>query len=61
MWRYGLGLRIGTSVVLSGCGWRNGLQIWMLAANIVNKQPRTDKKGWPSSLGVGLGVNNPSP
>jgi hypothetical protein len=45
----------------SGCGWRNGLQIWRLAANILNKQSWTDSKGWPSSLGVGRGVNNPSP
>jgi hypothetical protein len=42
----------------SGCGWRNGLQLWSLAANILNKQSRTDNKGWPSSLGVGRGVNN---
>jgi hypothetical protein len=47
--------------VSSGCGWRNGLQQWRLAANILNKQSRTDNKGWPSSLGVGSGVNNPSP
>jgi hypothetical protein len=32
-----------------------------IAANILNKQSRTDDKGWPSSLGVGSGVNNPSP
>jgi hypothetical protein len=32
-----------------------------LAANILNKQSRTDNKGWPSSLGVGRGVHNPSP
>jgi hypothetical protein len=44
-----------------GCGWRNGLQIWRLAANILNKQSWTDNKRWPSSLGVGHGVNNPSP
>jgi hypothetical protein len=30
-------------------------------ANILNKQSRTDNKGWPSSFGVGHGVNNPSP
>jgi hypothetical protein len=45
----------------SGCGWRNGLQLWRLAADILNKQSWTDNKGWPSSLGVGRGVNNPSP
>jgi hypothetical protein len=26
----------------------------------IDKQPRTDNKGWPSSLGVGRGANNPS-
>jgi hypothetical protein len=26
-----------------------------------NKQPRTNDKGWSSSLGVGRGANNPSP
>jgi hypothetical protein len=45
----------------SGCGWRNGLQLWRLAMNILNKQPRTNDKGWLSSLGVERGVNNPSP
>jgi hypothetical protein len=34
----------------SGCGWRNGLQLWRLAANILNKQSRTDNKGWSFSL-----------
>jgi hypothetical protein len=29
----------------SGCGWRNGLQLWRLAANILNKQSRTNDKG----------------
>jgi hypothetical protein len=28
-----------------GCGWRNGLQLWRLAVNILNKQPRTNDKG----------------
>jgi hypothetical protein len=32
-----------------------------VAANILNKQPRTNDKGWSSSLGVGRGANNPSP
>jgi hypothetical protein len=31
-----------------------------VAANILNKQSWTDNNGWPSSLGVGRGVNNPS-
>jgi hypothetical protein len=45
----------------SGCGWRNGLQIWTVTANTLNKQPRTTDKGWYFSLGVGLGANNLSP
>jgi hypothetical protein len=40
---------------------RDGLQLWRLAANILNKQPRTNDKGWSSSLGVGRGANKPSP
>jgi hypothetical protein len=43
----------GTS---SSCGWRNGLQLWRLASNILNKQPRTYNKGWSSSLGLGVGL-----
>jgi hypothetical protein len=31
------------------------------AENILNKQPRTNDKGWSSSLGVGRGANNCSP
>jgi hypothetical protein len=37
----------------SGCGWRNGLQMWRVSANILNKLSRTADKGWFSSLGVG--------
>jgi hypothetical protein len=37
----------------------DGLQIWRVAANILNKQSRTADRGWPSSLGVGRGANNP--
>jgi hypothetical protein len=36
----------------------DALQIWRVAANILNKQSRTADKGWPSSLGVGRGVNS---
>jgi hypothetical protein len=36
-----------------------GLQIWRVAANILNKQSQTADKGWSSSLGVGRGANNP--
>jgi hypothetical protein len=38
-----------------------GLQIWRVAANILNKKSRTADSGWSSSLGVGRGANNPSP
>jgi hypothetical protein len=31
------------------------------SANILNKQLRTNDKGWSSILGVGRGANNPSP
>jgi hypothetical protein len=36
-----------------------GLQIWRVAANILNKQLRTADKGWPCSLGVGWGLTTP--
>jgi hypothetical protein len=39
----------------------DGLQIWRVAANILNKQSRTADSGWSSSLGVWRGANNPSP
>jgi hypothetical protein len=39
----------------------DGLQIWRVAANILNKQSRIVEKGWSSSLGVGSGTNNSSP
>ena len=35
----------------SSCGWRYNLQIWRLAANILNNQPRTNEKGRASSPG----------
>jgi hypothetical protein len=37
----------------SRCGWRNGLQLWRVAANTLNKQSRTADKGWSSSCGGG--------
>jgi len=37
----------------------DGLQMWWVAANIVNKQSRTADKGWYSSFGVGLRDNDP--
>jgi hypothetical protein len=42
--------------VSSGCGWRNGLQLWRVAANALNKQPRANNKGWFSGLGLGVGL-----
>jgi hypothetical protein len=39
----------------------NGLQQWRLAANILNKQPRTNDMGWSSILVVGRGTKNSSP
>ena len=33
--------------------------MWRVAANILNKQPRTADKGWYFSLGVGRGVTTP--
>jgi hypothetical protein len=39
----------------------DGLQMWRVAANILNKQSRTADKRWSSSLGVGHGANNFSP
>jgi hypothetical protein len=44
----------------SGCGWRNGIELWKVAANILNKQPKTNDKEWSSSLGVGHGAKKPS-
>jgi hypothetical protein len=39
----------------------DALQVWRVAANILNKQSRTSDKGWSSSLGVGRGAHNSSP
>jgi hypothetical protein len=36
----------------------DALQVWRVAANILNKQSRTADKEWSSSLGVGRGDNN---
>jgi hypothetical protein len=36
----------------------DGLQVWSVAANILNKQSRRAEKGWSSRLGVGRGANN---
>jgi hypothetical protein len=37
----------------------DGLQIWRVTANILNKQSQTVDKGWPSSLGLGVGLTTP--
>jgi hypothetical protein len=39
----------------------DGLQIWRVAAGVLNKQSWTADKGWSSSFGVGRGANNSSP
>jgi hypothetical protein len=39
----------------------NGLQIWMVAEDILNKQSRTVDEEWSYSLEVGHGANNYSP
>jgi hypothetical protein len=39
----------------------DALQLWRVAANILNKQSRTADKWRSSSLGVGRGANNSSP
>jgi hypothetical protein len=36
----------------------DALQFWRVAVNILNKQSRTEDKGWSSSWGVGRGDNN---
>jgi hypothetical protein len=38
----------------------DGLQIWRVAENMLNKQSRTADSGWSSSLGVGRGAKTPS-
>jgi hypothetical protein len=38
----------------------DGLQIWRVAANILNKQSRTADKGGPPAWGVERGANNSS-
>jgi hypothetical protein len=39
----------------------DGLQIWRVAANILNKQSWTVDSRWSSSSGVGRAANNPPP
>jgi hypothetical protein len=35
-----------------GCGWRDGILMWKVAANVLNKQSWTADKRWSSSLRV---------
>jgi hypothetical protein len=37
----------------------NGLQIWMVAANISNKQSRTADSGWFPAWRLGVGLTTP--
>jgi hypothetical protein len=37
-----LSLQHGVSL---GCEWRDGLKLWRVAANTLNKQPQTNDKG----------------
>jgi hypothetical protein len=36
----------------------DGLHMWRVAANILNKLSQAADKGWSSSLRVGCGANN---
>jgi hypothetical protein len=51
---------VSTHGASSCCGWRKGLQIWRVAANILNKQSRTADKGLSFSVGVGRCANSSS-
>jgi hypothetical protein len=43
----------------SGCGWRNGLQLWRVAANTLSEQSRTADKGGPPAWGFGEVLTTP--
>jgi hypothetical protein len=47
--------------VFSGFRWRNGLQVWRLLANMLNKLLWRADKGWPPSLGFWRSAKNSSP
>jgi hypothetical protein len=38
----------------------DGLQIWRVAANILNKQSQTVENGWFFSWGLGVGLKTPN-
>jgi hypothetical protein len=44
-----------------GADRRESLQIWRVAAKILNEQMQTADKEWSSSFEVGQGANNSSP
>jgi len=46
-------------VLSSGCGWRKGLPLWEVAANILNKQSRKPTVGGPPALGLGKVLTTP--
>jgi hypothetical protein len=56
-----LGLLVTTAWRVLGLRMEGTASSWRLAANILNKQPQTNDKGWSTSLGAGRGANNPSP
>jgi hypothetical protein len=43
----------------SGCGWRNGLQLWRLAAKILNKRRGQKTRSSPQVWGLGVGLTTP--
>jgi hypothetical protein len=43
----------------SGSEGRNGLEIWRVAANILNKQLRTTDNGWSARFGIGKVLTTP--
>jgi hypothetical protein len=49
-----------TSLLASVADGGDGLQIWSVAANILNKQSRTADEGRSFILGVGRGSDNSS-
>jgi hypothetical protein len=43
----------------SGCEWRNGVQIWRVAVNTLNKQSRQPTRGGPPPWGLGEVLTSP--
>jgi len=41
-------------------GGGDGLQVWRVSVNVLNKQWQTADKEWSSKLGDGRGANNSS-